>query len=81
MKLYAKVTSERASKGQGGNKFLSVDFTVGDAIQNDMVLRVIFDDRGFIYLKDKDGDEIRVYTIENLRPVDVTDITKKGKKQ
>jgi len=26
MKLYAKVSSERASKGQGGNKYLHVDF-------------------------------------------------------
>lgn len=24
MKLYAKTTSERASKGQGGNKFLNI---------------------------------------------------------
>lgn len=31
MKLYATVTSERASKGQGGNKYLDIDITVGDA--------------------------------------------------
>jgi hypothetical protein len=30
MKLYAKTTSERASKGQGGNKFLNIDITVGE---------------------------------------------------
>jgi hypothetical protein len=30
MKLYATVTSERASKGQGGNKMLKVDITLGD---------------------------------------------------
>lgn len=28
MKLYATTTSERASKGQGGNKFIQVDFEV-----------------------------------------------------
>lgn len=33
MKLYATVTSERASKGQGGNKFIVIDFTVGTAQQ------------------------------------------------
>lgn len=30
MKLYATVTSERASKGQGGNKYLNVEILVGD---------------------------------------------------
>lgn len=30
MKLYAEVTSDRASKGQGGNKYIIVDFTVGN---------------------------------------------------
>lgn len=29
MKLYAKVTSERASKGQGGNDYLDIDLMVG----------------------------------------------------
>ncbi len=29
MKLYATTTSERASKGQGGNKFLRINLTVG----------------------------------------------------
>lgn len=31
MKLYAKITSERATKGQGGNDYLDIDLTVGDA--------------------------------------------------
>lgn len=30
MKLYATTTSERASKGQGGNKFVSVLLTAGE---------------------------------------------------
>jgi hypothetical protein len=31
VKLYATVTSERASKGQGGNEYLIIDLTVGNA--------------------------------------------------
>lgn len=29
MKLYATITSERASKGQGGNKYLDIDIRAG----------------------------------------------------
>lgn len=31
MKLYATVSSERASKGQGGNKYIDIDVNVGSA--------------------------------------------------
>ncbi len=31
MKLYATTTSERASKGQGGNKYLNIDIFMGSA--------------------------------------------------
>ena len=34
MKLYATTTSERASKGQGGNQYLIIDLTVQDADKN-----------------------------------------------
>lgn len=30
MKLYATITSERATKGQGGNKYIDCKLTVGD---------------------------------------------------
>lgn len=40
MKLYATVTSERASKGQGGNKFLDVAVLVGDARIQQEVIRI-----------------------------------------
>jgi len=33
MKLYATTTSERASKGQGGNKKLETEFYIGDKLQ------------------------------------------------
>jgi len=29
MKLYATVTSERASKGQGGNEYITIDLLIG----------------------------------------------------
>ena len=31
MKLYAQVTSDRSTKGQGGNEYILIDFTVGTA--------------------------------------------------
>ncbi len=31
MKLYATTTSERASKGQGGNEYLKIELLVGNA--------------------------------------------------
>lgn len=30
MQLYAKTTSERASKGQGGNEFIEIDINIGE---------------------------------------------------
>lgn len=34
MKLYATTTSERASKGQGGNEYLHIEIKVNDKINN-----------------------------------------------
>ena len=31
MKLYATITSERATKGQGGNQFINIDLLIGEA--------------------------------------------------
>lgn len=31
MKLYATTTSERASKGQGGNKYVNIEMYVGES--------------------------------------------------
>lgn len=33
MELYATTTSERASKGQGGNKFLTVEINIHDKLK------------------------------------------------
>ncbi len=52
MKLYAKVTSERASKGQGGNKKLEIDILVYDRFNPRYHISVtpdelIFTERGY----------------------------------
>ena len=36
MKLYAKTTSERASKGQGGNKKLEINLTIDDKLRKEI---------------------------------------------
>ena len=38
MKLYATVSSERATKGQGGNKQISFEFTVGEEDEKQTIL-------------------------------------------
>jgi len=53
MRLYAKVKSDRASKGQGGNKFISVAFTIGSAKQPNNIATVTLErnaDTGLIEL-------------------------------
>lgn len=40
MKLYATVSSERAKKGQGGNKYITVSFMVGSAKQSEVIERL-----------------------------------------
>lgn len=52
MKLYATVTSERASKGQGGNNFLDVALLVGDARTQREVVRL----KTKVY-QDKNGED------------------------
>lgn len=41
MKLYATTTSERASKGQGGNKELDISLLIGSSDKNKQVLRIL----------------------------------------
>lgn len=40
MKFYAKVRSERAEKGQGGNEYLDIDITAGNAKNPRMLARL-----------------------------------------
>ena len=48
MKLYATVTSDRASKGQGGNSRLEIELTI-DPVERKEVGRVIMDYTDNIY--------------------------------
>jgi len=41
MKLYATTTSERASKGQGGNKELDISLAIGSTGNSKQVLRIL----------------------------------------
>ena len=73
MKLYATVTSERASKGQGGNKYLQVRFT----IENDAGG---YDDMGIVTLL-KERDAYRLMYCANGGAVELIDEIPKGKRQ
>ena len=41
MKLYATTTSERATKGQGGNKFIDISLSVGSAKDSKVIARIV----------------------------------------
>lgn len=62
MKLYATTTSERASKGQGGNKFLKILITVGKNREKMIALELTYqpgvDGLMFYFLKTDDGHMI-----------------------
>ena len=45
MKLYATTTSERASKGQGGNDYLNIDILINDRTQPAFRARIINDEK------------------------------------
>jgi len=79
MKLYATTTSERASKGQGGNLFISVDLS-HDKIP---LAKIMLDAHGFLYIKGAMEIEWRKVYIANRGILeDITDVNKtKGKSQ
>lgn len=68
MKLYATVTSERATKGQGGNEFIGIDLFDSEKIH-----------LGNITLKRENGNYILYLELDSER-VSVKDETK-GEKQ
>lgn len=55
MKLYATVTSERATKGQGGNKFLSIDIR-DEKKEIIRSMSILPHDEGFLILWHSGGD-------------------------
>ena len=74
MIIYAGVKSERASKGQGGNKFLSVEIT-GEHGEEILSLLYVSDDKKRMYLSKAGGNEDAVNVLISM-------LTKpKGKKQ
>lgn len=61
MKLYATTTSERATKGQGGNKYIDIDILDGDATTQRKVAKInIYIENNQTYLKYNDcvGNDI-----------------------
>lgn len=51
MKLYATVTSERASKGQGGNEYINIDLMRGSAKDSVKCYRIHLTERSIALLK------------------------------
>lgn len=73
MLLYATVTSERASKGQGGNKQLNIDILIDDKVHPRFKL--------FITRREDDSTDIVLVDMEKPFPNSVYEQTLKGKKQ
>ena len=72
MKLYAKITSERASKGQGGNKYLEIELLVGSRDDQN--------DAGIVSLTDE-GDHfaVRYTTPQGKHTEELLTLPKKAK--
>lgn len=86
MKLYATTTSERASKGQGGNKQLTVEFKVetdkGREIVGQVEMRVERETIHLIsnvpqykvYIKGKSQKGERNFAIEHINDADMPQV-------
>lgn len=74
MKLYATITSERATKGQGGNNKLVINITVGNKSRREIANIVLRTSGGCL----KDPVE-NMYALEYY-PVNREDITLAGRK-
>ena len=63
MNLYAKTTSERASKGQGGNKELVIDLTIDDKRREEVGTVVMSVDNGAysVLYYPKDNKKVVLY--------------------
>jgi hypothetical protein len=59
MKLYAKTTSERATKGQGGNKYLSIEIKTDKTILTCCFIKIIEKDDDNIHLKITGNGKLR----------------------
>jgi hypothetical protein len=59
MKLYATTTSERASKGQGGNKYLSIEIKTDKTILTACFIEIVEQDENNILLNITANGELR----------------------
>ncbi len=93
MKLYATVTSERASKGQGGNEYLDIDIMVGNTKNPVMLAQLTVrptdeiekytnnaDDKGHGFILVDDNDNVIAWWNENIQELGTLDDIK-GKRQ
>src|SRR5260221_12211558 len=68
MKLYATVTSERASKGQGGNKYLTIKLQAGDdrarIIEMTFCKDTLDSGRVGYHLYDENGDTLKFWELK-----------------
>lgn len=82
MKLYATTTSERASKGQGGNVYLHIEIATGTAKDSHKMADIMVDAHGFLYIRQGDKTELATYVMSGGKLHDVTGVNKtKGKSQ
>ncbi len=63
MKLYATTTSERASKGQGGNKYLIVN--IQDEYKNNILTIGYLSDGKKMYLNKVTGDYMVLHALKS----------------
>lgn len=73
MKMYARISSERAMKGQGGNEYLDIDILVGDKNFPEYLARLT------TRIADKNGEE--VYGLFDEKDNMLFSKATKGKKQ
>jgi len=80
MKLYATIESERASKGQGGNKYLAILITCGDS-KNPITLAHLTVREGQNDVNDDNRTGYGVYTGDDGECLFWKPIPPKGEKQ
>jgi len=71
MKLYAKISSERASKGQGGNKFLDIlltfEFKNSEGKKEYATMgTVTLNDQGILSFTDWHGNIKQIATVKSI---------------
>lgn len=76
MKLYATVTSERASKGQGGNEYVYADFSVEREQVGEIELELLADGEWLLKYR---ANELMDWDILRQGSIDI--LKTKGKRQ